>query len=299
MWGQQPAAYRAAFRAVAEAAHAAGAETLWAPAYGAGYPFAGVRGAIEGISPDTVADLDTDGNGSVGPEDSPYAPYYPGDDAVDWVGLTAQHLGVFDGGAPPELTPNTVPEPGKFAAELAGTQGYGRADGADRDFVGAFATGRGKPLAVITGALWAEGAPGAGAVEVKGSWLDQVAEAAGNVPPLGLVLWQETERPEAEARDLVGDWRLSTDPRLAASLRSRLEGEAAVFARGEWPASDAALATTGPGTDGSGGQGETRQGLLPDWAWAAATVLILAGGVVASQRPWQRRGPGRGAGGRS
>ena len=300
-WGQQPDAYAAAFRTLAAAVHGAGAETLWAPAYGAGYPFAGVRGAIEGISPDTVADLDTDGSGSVGPEDSPYAPYYPGDDAVDWVGLTAQHFGVFDTGTPPELTPNTVPEPGQFAAQLAGTFGYGTADGADRDFVGEFAAGRGKPLAVVTGALWAEGAPGAGEAEVKGAWLGQVAAAARATPALRLVLWQETERPEAEAQGRTGDWRLTHDAALAASLRSTMVGEAPdgaapAFARGEWPASDAGLATTGAGDSGS--RGETQQGLIPDWAWALATVLVLVAGVVAAQRPWQRRGSGgvRGAG---
>ena len=290
VWGQQPRDYISAFRTLAAAVHSAGGETMWAPAYGSGYPFKGVRGAIEGISPDTVADLDTDGNGRVGPEDSPYAPYYPGDDAVDWVGLTAQHFGVFDAGTPPELTPNTVPETGKLAAELAGTYGFGTDDGADRDLVGEFAVRRGKPLAIVTGALWAEGAPGAGAAEVKGAWLDQVAAAAGSVPSLRLVLWQETERLEAEASGRTGDWRLTADPALAASLRSRLEGPGAVFARGEWPASGTPTAGAGLAeTGGDGGQQAAQQGLIPDWAWALATVLVLAGGVIASQRPWERR----------
>ncbi|HEX5164006.1 MAG TPA: glycosyl hydrolase, partial [Thermomicrobiales bacterium] len=46
-WGQQPEAYVAAFRRVADAVHAMapGTAMLWAPNYGAGYPFSG--GAYE------------------------------------------------------------------------------------------------------------------------------------------------------------------------------------------------------------------------------------------------------------
>ena len=40
-WGQQPEAYVAAFREVADAVHAATdrAAMVWSPVYGSGYPF--------------------------------------------------------------------------------------------------------------------------------------------------------------------------------------------------------------------------------------------------------------------
>ena len=42
-WGQRPARFKASFRLVAEAVHdgAPGSATMWAPAYGGGYPFTG------------------------------------------------------------------------------------------------------------------------------------------------------------------------------------------------------------------------------------------------------------------
>src|SRR4051794_20456730 len=115
-WGQQPAAYIAAFRRVAAAVHAGapGSLMMWAPNYGGGYPFAGGRFAAAPGTGDAVV-LDTDGDGQVTVADDPYAPYWPGDDAVDWVGMSLYHWG--------DAWPwgeNEVPEPGKFVAQLTG-----------------------------------------------------------------------------------------------------------------------------------------------------------------------------------
>jgi hypothetical protein len=88
-WGEQPAAYVDAFRRLAAAVHAATpfAAMLWAPNYGAGYPFSGGRYEAKPGAPgfDT---LDTNHDGTLSEADDPYAPYYPGDDAVDWVGMS-------------------------------------------------------------------------------------------------------------------------------------------------------------------------------------------------------------------
>ena len=46
--------------------------------------------------------------------DDPYAPYWPGADAVDWVGMSLYHWG----SAHP-WGENEVPEPGKFAGWIA------------------------------------------------------------------------------------------------------------------------------------------------------------------------------------
>ncbi len=94
-WGQQPVKYADAFRLVADAVHATTdqAAMVWSPAYGSGYPFGDAFGAVEksGLS-DTVA-LDTDGDGGLTDADDPYGPYYPGDEAVDWVGLSLYYFG--------------------------------------------------------------------------------------------------------------------------------------------------------------------------------------------------------------
>ena len=93
-WGQQPDGYVEAFRIVAAAVHAGAPASamVWAPNEGAGYPFiGGAFGAAPG-SPEAAA-LDTDGDGELTRSDDPYAPYYPGDDAVDWVGMSLYHWG--------------------------------------------------------------------------------------------------------------------------------------------------------------------------------------------------------------
>src|SRR5262249_37016449 len=115
-WSQQPAAYVAAFRTLAEAIHVRTERTamLWAPNYGAGYPFSGGRYETKPGAADFSL-LDTNHDGRLDARDDMYAPYYPGDDAVDWVGMTIYHWG--------DHWPwgkNVLPEPGKFAAQISG-----------------------------------------------------------------------------------------------------------------------------------------------------------------------------------
>src|ERR671938_1847631 len=116
-WAQQPEAYVAAFRLIADAVHERAPQTamLWAPNYGAGYPFQGGRFEVQPGTAD-FRTLDTNHDGLLDERDDMYAPYYPGDDAVDWVGMTLYHWG--------DAWPwgkNVIPEPGKFVAQLTGT----------------------------------------------------------------------------------------------------------------------------------------------------------------------------------
>ena len=71
-WSQDPAAYVAAFRRVAEAVHATAptAAMMWAPNQGEGYPFAGGQYEAKPGSPAAKA-LDTNGNGRLDPGDVP------------------------------------------------------------------------------------------------------------------------------------------------------------------------------------------------------------------------------------
>jgi hypothetical protein len=93
-WGQQPLRYVEVFRKVAAAIHAGapGTSMMWAPNYGGGYPFTGGQFAARPGTPDFAA-LDTDHDGTLTMADDTYAPYYPGDDAVDWVGVSLYHWG--------------------------------------------------------------------------------------------------------------------------------------------------------------------------------------------------------------
>lgn len=220
-WSQQPAEYVHAFRTVADAVHrrAPGTATVWAPNYGGGYPFAG--GPFE-ATPGTpaFASLDTDADGRLSMADDPYAPYYPGDDAVDWVGMSLYHWGsAYPWGE------NELPEPGKFVAQLTGEyRGANGDDTAVPDFSAEWSVGRGKPLAVTeTAAFHAPGRGGADAAEIKRQWWAQVLDPAARqrVPRLAMVNWFEWDKEEREVGGRV-DWTVTREPALARSFDAAL-----------------------------------------------------------------------------
>jgi hypothetical protein len=220
-WGQQPGAYVDAFRRVADAVHAGapGSAMMWAPNYGGGYPFSGGRfGAAPGGT-DTAA-LDTDGDGALTAVDDPYAPYWPGDDAVDWVGMSLYHWG--------DVHPwgeNEVPEPGKFLAQLTGEYaGRGGDDRAVPDFYGTYGEGHDKPVAIPeTAALYAPGAGGADELAVKQAWWRQVhaPELHRLLPRLAMVNWFEWDKSEPEIGGRV-DWTVTGSAEVRAAHRADL-----------------------------------------------------------------------------
>ncbi|MCU1634446.1 MAG: acyltransferase protein [Micrococcaceae bacterium] len=241
-WGQQPEDYIDAFRTVAVAVHAEvpTAEMVWSPSYAAGYPFTEAYGALEGRTAGAVTPLDTNGNSLIDAGDDPYQPYYPGDDAVDWVGLSMYHFGSYEFGNSEQgtttaedgtreysgaITTSVLPEPDKFADQLAGT--YGMAPGAPRiDFARTYAAEKGKRFLVQTAALFdPEDADSAPESDIKRAWLDQLFDPAlaAQYPELGMVAWLEASRPEPEADGHVVDWGLSADSATAAVLRGTLD----------------------------------------------------------------------------
>lgn len=237
-WGQKPADYVDAFRTVAAAldAGAPGAEMLWAPSYAAGYPFTEAYGALDGPDVGTLRALDTNGNGLVEPGDDPYLPYYPGDDAVDWVGLTMYHYGSYQPGAVAEVDDNreysgaiitsVLPEQDKYETQLEGT--YGMAPGAPQiNFAKEYGADRKKRVFIQTSALYDPEDPDSAAeVEIKRAWLDQLVDPAiaEEHPEIGMIAWLETVRPEFEAEGRTVDWRIGTKDDTSAVLRESLDG---------------------------------------------------------------------------
>ncbi|MFP3714500.1 glycoside hydrolase family 26 protein [Puerhibacterium sp. TATVAM-FAB25] len=220
-WGQQPEAYVATFRRVAAAVHdgAPASQMLWAPNYGGGYPFAGGRHAAEVGTADGDR-LDVDGDGELTQADDPYAPYYPGDDAVDWVGMSLYHWGsTYPWGE------DEVPEEGKFAAQLTGT--YDGLGGDDRnlpDFYATYTDEHGKPLAIPeTAAFVTADADPDLALEIKRTWWRQVFSDDVHVrfPDLRLVNWFDWDKHEVEV-DAQVRWSLSGDPAVAEAFRADL-----------------------------------------------------------------------------
>lgn len=243
-WGQQPTAYVEAFRLLAEVVHEQlpVARMVWSPVYGAGYPYGAAYGDVDPDRVEDVSALDTDGNRRLDAGDDPYGPFWPGADAVDWVGLTLYHFGPDRGRIDNELDDPTeggetgdeetstgfetdvVPGKGAFRARLNEVYGYGT--GAGRaPFYDRFAERFDKPLLVDTGAVWIPDPEGDPEIEIKRAWWRQVLAADTDWPLIGGILWVEERRREAEVRDRVVDWRVTRTPRLAASLLRNLVDE--------------------------------------------------------------------------
>ena len=221
-WGQQPAAYVAAFRTIAAEVHARAPQTemLWAPNSGDGYPFTGGEFGAKPDSADFMM-LDSNQDGLLNHSDDPYAPYYPGDDAVDWVGMSLYHWGrAYPWGD------NVIPESGKFANMLTGSA-YGSAeDGRVRpDFYAAYAVSRNKPLAIVeTAALYLPGGGGDEEFAIKQAWWKQVfsEEILHQFPMIRMINWFEWQKQEAEVDWRLVDWTVTSDPVMASAFRKDL-----------------------------------------------------------------------------
>ena len=212
-WGQQPEAYVEAYRLVADAVHdgSPASAMVWAPNDGAGYPFSGGAFAAAAGTPE-AASLDTDGDGVLTRTDDPYAPYWPGDDVVDWVGMSVYFWGLTYPWGENELAPA-----GRFAAQITGRETGAHDDEVSvPNFYATYAEGQDKPMAVIeTAALHDPAAEGPTEDAVKRAWFEQVfsAETREAFPRIGMINWFEWEKSEPEVDALI-DWRIGSDPAL-------------------------------------------------------------------------------------
>jgi hypothetical protein len=144
-----------------------------------------------------------------------YAPYYPGDDAVDWVGMSIYHWG----SAHP-WGENELPEEGKFIAHITGTYiGLNGDERAVPDFYRVYADEHGKPMSITETAAFFR--PGLGGDErgIKQAWQRQVFDdrVARDFPNIKMINWFEWRKFETEVGDVV-DWTISRDPELARAF---------------------------------------------------------------------------------
>lgn len=138
VYGQAPTAFKASWRRVVGAIRngtnsSSNIAFLWSPNSGGGYPYSGY-GILPANRPFDRA-LDTNGNGRLDNQDDPYTPYYPGDDWVDWVGISIYHYG----NSYPYNT-NDIPAPNKFETALSGGSAF--------NYYQMFSVTRGKPFFV-------------------------------------------------------------------------------------------------------------------------------------------------------
>ncbi|MFP5313652.1 MAG: OpgC domain-containing protein, partial [Actinomycetes bacterium] len=248
-WGQQPAAYRQAFQAVAAAFKkndGGRAAMVWAPYLGTDYPFDRNRSAPQPGSAGFTL-LDTNGDGTWDGNDSAYAPYYPGDDAVDWVGLAAYHDDTAGGAAV-----NTVPRAGELQDMLtAGSE----------NFYATYSEGRRKPFLLQTSAFYSPAAGGAPEAGIKDGWWDQVLGTATS-PEFGrtaAVVWDERTSTRDTGVASIS-WLLTGNPDIAKAALDRLEASPVV---------------TGPVTDVAAGPYVRTNTLSGAAAWTVAAAMAI------------------------
>ena len=217
-WSQQPDAYVKVFQRVSAAVHERSPSTamIWAPNQGGGYPFIGGSYTASAGSKEAKA-LDTNGDGALDAKDDPYAPYYPGDDAVDWIGVSLYHWGLaYPWGE------NELPRPGTFEKLIRGVDtGQHERAATIPDLYKVYADGHDKPLAIIETAILYDPSATSGPSEkhLKTAWFGQVCSDATRTefPRIGMLNWFEWRKEESEVGRVI-DWRLASDPALARSL---------------------------------------------------------------------------------
>ncbi|KAJ3081252.1 hypothetical protein HK102_002476 [Quaeritorhiza haematococci] len=221
IYGQRPVAYVTGFRRLAEIMHRTTNLTamVWAPNVGIFYPF-GDNGSLRSPLPTAASDptefaaLDTNRDGVINRLDDPYGPYYPGDEWVDWVGISLYHYPSLDAAG---LPINAIPQPTQFQDYILGRGPSVECCTTDqpidlsvRDFYGRFAAGRSKPMMIAEGgAPFVRGRPdGDGEVAVKQAWWRQMLEPSVHkqFPLLKAVVNFEEQKLED---GFIRDWTIT------------------------------------------------------------------------------------------
>ncbi|MGE9809256.1 OpgC domain-containing protein [Janibacter sp. G1551] len=259
-WGLQPTAYSHAFRLTARALsrEAPRAQLVWSPQTRTGYPFAPDASSPAVASQPaagTDAALDTNGDQAFTGLDDAYAPYYPGDDDVDWVGLVATYDPVVD---PGETTPAP---PGGLAREMLGQDSGTDPNG----FYVNYSVARDKPMMLDSGAAFRPGGGGPAEIEVKANWWDQVLRLPDEgYDRLDAAVWHEVSTVDSAGRYV--DRRVGSSPALASTFRSKA-------AEHHW--------VTGPVTEPARiAEGRTKGVTLTrdhSWVVVGIAAIVLAG----------------------
>ncbi len=252
-WKMRPALYREKFRMLAESIHSTASQTamVWAPNEGTSYPFGVYKNmsradylAQYGTAEDWAL-LDTNGDNVLGNpgvlSDHPYEPFYPGDDVVDWVGMT-----VYNWGTAYPWWYNSYPEARKFWNIITGNYNGFNGDSLwNPDFYAEYAEAKGKPMMIPETASYFRLSPPVSPdpfwppqqtqdeLLIKSLWIDQLFNISGdnensmdiseNMPLLKCVNWFNHKKTESEAQGDWVDWTVTSNPAVTSEYYSRLK----------------------------------------------------------------------------
>jgi hypothetical protein len=158
-YGMQPTKFIPLWKRVHAAVKKVAPETafIWSPNFAPGWPFGSQGGRIHSgpLDADDLKALDTNNNGRLDADDDPYSSFYPGDEYVDYVGLSFYWKGI-----------NTVPGPRDYEASIN-----------SRNFYQEYAVKRKKPMMVSEGgAVLFPRSPiprGVTELQIKEAWWNQ------------------------------------------------------------------------------------------------------------------------------
>ncbi|KXS16028.1 glycoside hydrolase family 26 protein [Gonapodya prolifera JEL478] len=225
-WGIQPVAYKSVFASLATAIHANTTSTamVWSPNVGTEYPFSVVSKAVNGTADFTA--MDTNGDGVVNNNDDPYEPWWPGDEHVDWVGMSLYWLG-----GTANFGNNAIPYTRFLYNSLHGLNPQTGNGTVVPDFYTKYVVGRNKPFVLAeTGALYAPSKTGPKELDIKrGMWTQMVTAPALDLLPMmkAVVLYENDVNVSGVAG--VIDYSVTIKPDLRAAFVADLN-----FTRFQW-----------------------------------------------------------------
>lgn len=181
---------------------------VWAPNTPQSYPYGQTTTAT---TPEDLALLDTNHDGQVTNADDPFTPYYPGDEFVDWIGLSTYYKG-------PNFQNINVPQPGGYCSSVMN----GTSPTSTFNWYDMFCNKPGKACMIAeSGAAWHEAAINNAASTAKSIvdlqrawWQDCITSATlfQTFPRLKLLMHFEHEKLEMDGGNPdMRDYRLTND----------------------------------------------------------------------------------------
>ncbi|KAI8620487.1 glycoside hydrolase superfamily [Chytriomyces sp. MP71] len=262
---------------------------VWSPNAGNNYPFGGNY-----LPKVDLATLDTNKDGKFDINDDPYTPYYPGDDYVDWVGMSVYWKGDPALGYP---TKDNSKAPGDYwSAMVEGSPST--LSNPKFPFYDMFAQGHNKPLVMSEGggAFAVSQGPtpetplpaNAGQLAIQQSfWQTYLNASHITAYPkakmfMNFEFYRKQEDPTGGNNGVTRDYRITWEPTVVAALKADLNalGSSLVWANAVTPGGG----SSGPAPTGSSGgvapvnsaTTTSKSGAAPFVSTAATLVGALA-----------------------
>ncbi|KAJ3328737.1 hypothetical protein HDU91_004038, partial [Kappamyces sp. JEL0680] len=213
------------------------AALVWSPNIGGGYPYLGdgydLPKATNPNQADDFRALDTNRNGQIDNGDNPYDPYYPGDDLVDWIGISLYDVGRNADGSTKVVPANIFTDPTSSVSLFA----------SNFNFYNTYVQTKGKPFMFSeTGAAVDSNLPGQPQVvsasvsaqlesQTKQSWwmaiLNSSLGSSPSMPLLKAAVWFEEFKSEAAYQNanarIMRDYRISANSSVRNAFLSDLK----------------------------------------------------------------------------